>query len=173
MMIDRRCYDVFQPDAVFTGGIAQTFEITRLCRERGLGYTPHTWTNGVGLAVNLQLMAASGFAGEQDLEYPINPPGWTVEARDAILETPFRHEQGALQTPASPGLGIAIDRRTLRRHGKRFFVMDRKRLVWFSLRHRGLRVSLEIDRARKARMKESDGAPPPQENSGASSARSK
>jgi hypothetical protein len=27
--------------------------------------------------------------------------------------------------------------------------MDRKRLIWFSLRHRGLKVSREIDRVRR------------------------
>ncbi len=27
MMVERRCYDVFQPDAVFTGGIAQTARV--------------------------------------------------------------------------------------------------------------------------------------------------
>ena len=36
--------------------------------------------------------------------------------------------------------------------GKRFFVMDRKRLIWFSLRHRGIKASKEIDRARRARI---------------------
>jgi D-galactarolactone cycloisomerase len=151
MMIERRCYDIFQPDATFTGGIAQTFEVAKLCRKHGLGYTPHTWTNGIGFAVNLQLMAASGFAEERELEYPLSPPGWTVEARDAILEAPFHHDRGTLQTPEKPGLGFTIDRKALRRHGKRFFVMDRKRLVWFSLRTRGLKVSKEIDRVRRAK----------------------
>ncbi len=75
MMIEKRCYDVFQPDAIFTGGIAQTIEVARLCREHGLGYSPHTWTNGIGFAVNLQLFAASGFAAERELEYPLAPPG--------------------------------------------------------------------------------------------------
>ena len=153
MMIERRCYDVFQPDATFTGGIAQTVEVARLCREHGLGYTPHTWTNGIGFAINLQLLAGSGFAGETDLEYPINPPGWTVGARDGILEEPFLHDRGTLRTPAGPGLGFRIDRSALRRHGKRFFVMDKKRLIWFSIRNRGLKRSMEIDRARKKRMK--------------------
>ncbi len=37
---------------------------------------------------------------------------------------------------------------------KRFFVMDRKRLIWFSLRHRGIKASKEIDRARRARIGE-------------------
>jgi L-alanine-DL-glutamate epimerase-like enolase superfamily enzyme len=150
-MIERRCYDIFQPDALFTGGIAQTWEVVRLCRRHGRGYTPHTWTNGIGFAVNLQLMAASGFAEEMELEYPISPPGWTVEARDALLETPFVHQRGTLETPTAPGLGFRIDGKALRRYGTRFFVMDRKRLAWFSLRRRGLAVSREIDRVRKQR----------------------
>jgi L-alanine-DL-glutamate epimerase-like enolase superfamily enzyme len=154
MMIERRCYDIFQPDAIFTGGIAQTMEVIRLLREHGLAYSPHTWTNGIGFAVNLQLFAASGFAKERELEYPLAPPGWTVDARDGILEEPFHHDRGTLETPTAPGLGIEIDRKALARYGKRFFVMDRKRLIWFSLRHRGFRASKEIDRVRRRRLAE-------------------
>jgi L-alanine-DL-glutamate epimerase-like enolase superfamily enzyme len=152
MMVRRRCYSIFQPDAVFTGGIAQTWEVIRLCREHGLLYSPHTWTNGIGFAINLQLMAASGYAGEKELEYPISPPGWTVEARDRILETPFTHKRGVLETPTLPGLGFNIDENALDRFGQRFFMMDKTRLVFFSLRNRGLRASIKIDRNRKKRM---------------------
>jgi len=155
MMIESRCYDIFQPDAVFTGGIAQTMEVIRLLLEHGLAYSPHTWTNGIGFAVNLQLFAASGFAKERELEYPLAPPGWTVDARDGILEEPFHHDRGTLETPTAPGLGIEIDRKALARYGKRFFVMDRKRLIWFSLRHRGVKASKEIDRVRRQRLAES------------------
>ncbi|MBN1945735.1 MAG: mandelate racemase/muconate lactonizing enzyme family protein [Bradymonadales bacterium] len=149
MMIERRCYHIFQPDAMFAGGIAQVFEVIRLCREHGLKYTPHTWTNGIGLAVNLHLVAASGFADELELEYPLSPPGWTVERRDAILEEPFVHQKGELTVPSRPGLGFTINQGVLGRYGHRFFNMDRKRLMWFSLRHRGLKASIEIDRRRK------------------------
>ncbi len=149
MMIERRCYHIFQPDATFTGGISQTMEVVRLCRRHGLIYSPHTWTNGIGFAVNLQLAAASGFAEEKELEYPLNPPGWTIEARDRILETPFMHDRGTLKTPTLPGLGFRINRKALRKYGQRYFVMDRKRLIWFSLRTRGLKVSREIDRVRR------------------------
>jgi D-galactarolactone cycloisomerase len=151
-MIERRCYDIFQPDAVFCGGIFQTMEVIRLCREHGLAYSPHTWTNGIGFAVNLQLFAASGFADDRELEYPLAPPGWTVDARDAILEEAFHHDRGTLVTPTAPGLGFDIDRQALARYGKRFFVMDRKRLIWFSLRNRGIKASREIDRNRRARL---------------------
>ena len=152
MMIERKCYSIFQPDAIFTGGIAQTWDIIRLCRESGLGYTPHTWTNGVGFAVNLQLMVASGFADTKELEYPLDPPGWVPEARDAMLETPFLHDKGTLEIPTGPGLGITIDRSALRKHGTRFFKMDRKRLILFALRDRGLKASKEMDSAKRARL---------------------
>jgi L-alanine-DL-glutamate epimerase-like enolase superfamily enzyme len=152
MMIEQHCYDLLQPDAIFTGGIAQTMEVIKLCRLHQLGYSPHTWTNGIGFAVNLQLMAASGYAGRKELEYPISPPGWTVEARDMILEEPFTHQNGTLDTPNRPGLGFSVNSKVLRRYGKRFSVMDRKRLIWFSLRTRGLKVAKEIDHVRKQRI---------------------
>lgn len=151
MMVERGCYDIFQPDAIFTGGIHQTFGVVELCRTHGLGYTPHTWTNGIGFAVNLQLMAASGFAGERPLEYPYDPPAWIPEARDAMLEEPFLHDRGRISVPMEPGLGFRIARRSLRKHGRRFFVMDRRRLVLFALRDRGLGAAREIDCAKKAR----------------------
>ncbi len=149
MMMKRRCYSIFQPDAIFTGGIAQTFDLIRLAKDLNLGYTPHTWTNGVGFAVNLQLMAASGFGEEKELEYPLDPPGWVPEARDAMLETPFVHEKGTLEVPTGPGLGITISPRALKKWGKRFFTMDRKRLVFFALRDRGVKASREIDKAKR------------------------
>ncbi|HEX2195852.1 MAG TPA: mandelate racemase/muconate lactonizing enzyme family protein [Actinomycetota bacterium] len=151
-MIERRCYSIFQPDAMFTGGIAQTMKVIELCRQHGLTYTPHTWTNGVGFAVNLHLMAASGYADEKELEYPIDPPGWVPEARDSMLAEPFLHDKGTLRVPDKPGLGIEIDRTALRKHAKRFFVMDRKRLVWFALRDRGIKAAREMDAAKRSRL---------------------
>ena len=60
------------------------------------------------------------------------------------------------------GLGIAVDRRALRRYGRRFSVMDRKRLIWFSLRTRGLAASREIDRRRKERLAAAQPPPEPE-----------
>ncbi|HYI44808.1 MAG TPA: mandelate racemase/muconate lactonizing enzyme family protein [Actinomycetota bacterium] len=154
MMIERKCYSIFQPDAIFTGGIQQTFKIAQLCRERGLLYTPHTWTNGVGFAVNLQLMAAAGFADEKELEYPLNPPGWTAEARDAMLEEPFAHEKATIDVPDRPGLGFEISKKALKKWGDHYFTMDKKRLVFFALRDRGIKASKEMDRAKRKRLAE-------------------
>ena len=153
MMVDRRCYAIFQPDAVFTGGIAQTMNVINACRAAGLSYTPHTWTNGIGLLVNLHVFLASGFT-DKDLEYPYDPPGWVPEGRDAMLEQPLVHEKATLEPPTKPGLGIEIDKRALRKHGQRFFVMDRKRLAFFALRDRGLKAAKEMDKTKRARLRD-------------------
>ncbi|HVF53970.1 MAG TPA: mandelate racemase/muconate lactonizing enzyme family protein [Actinomycetota bacterium] len=159
MMVEKKCYSIFQPDAMFTGGIAQTFKLAQLCREKGLLYTPHTWTNGVGFAVNLQLFGATSFATEKELEYPLDPPGWVPEARDAMLTRPFLHEKGTIDIPDAPGMGFDIDMKALRKHGKRFFVMDKKRLVLFALRDRGLKAAKEMDATKRARLGAATGAP--------------
>ncbi len=148
MMVERGCYKIFQPDAMFSGGVEQTFRLIEKCKLHGLTYTPHTWTNGIGFAVNLQLMAASGFSKIKKMEYPIDPPGWTPEARDSMLEEPFFHQEGELDVPSIPGLGFRINSKALRKYGKRFFMMDRKRLIFAAIRNHGLAAALEIHRAR-------------------------
>ena len=99
--------------------------LIRRIRQAGLRYTPHTWTNGVGFVVNLHLMAASGFAEEELLEYPIDLPGFTPEARDAVLTEPFLHDRGRIDVPDRPGLGIEIAPEVLAAHATRFFVVER------------------------------------------------
>jgi D-galactarolactone cycloisomerase len=129
-MIDKRCYHIFQPDAMWTGGIWQTLQVAKLARKAGLKFTGHSWSNGIGFAANMQVMLASGFAGEMEYEYPFNPPGWTIEARDAILTQPWLHKRGVLEAPTAPGLGFEIDERALAHYGRCFFKANRKTSVW-------------------------------------------
>lgn len=151
MMARRGCYIIFQPDAMFTGGIAQTWRLIQLLRREGLEYTPHTWTNGVGFAVNLQLHAASG--STRPLEYPLDPPGWVPEGRDAMLEEPFEHKNGTIEVPDKPGLGFTISKKALKRWGERYFKMDRKRLALFAVRDRGVKAAREMDKIKQARLR--------------------
>ena len=122
MMIERGCYAVYQPDALFTGGIEQTRRVIELCRQHGVTYTPHTWTNGLGFAVNLHLWALSERV--KPLEFPLEEPGWIPEARDAMLTEPFLAEGGRVRLPDRPGLGVTVDPDALARHGERFFVAE-------------------------------------------------
>lgn len=153
-MIERRCFDKVQPDAIFTGGIAETWAIMCRAQRAGLHYTPHTWTNGIGFAVNLQLFGASPFRDEDLLEYPYDPPGWVPEARDGILETPWLHERGRLTLPTTPGLGVAIDERALKRHGRRFYVGTRLRVGIGAVRERGLRGAMALGKVRSGRLED-------------------
>ena len=79
VMLEKGCFDIYQPDAVFTGGIAATWEIIRRIGAAGAQYSPHTWTNGIGFAINLQLFGAYPGRDQKRLEYPLDPPGWVPE----------------------------------------------------------------------------------------------
>jgi L-alanine-DL-glutamate epimerase-like enolase superfamily enzyme len=84
----------YQPDAVFAGGVAESWAIARHVAAAGALYSPHTWTNGIGFAINMQLFAASPSRGAVRFEYPYDPPGWVPEGRDGLLVEPWLHRDG-------------------------------------------------------------------------------
>ncbi|MBN9672547.1 mandelate racemase/muconate lactonizing enzyme family protein [Roseibium aggregatum] len=124
------CYNIYQPDAMFAGGVKQGLDVAKACRDLGLKFTPHTWTNGFGLIVNAHVHAASGFADETLFEYPLAEPGWVPEGRDAIIREPFHHDRGWFNMPEAPGLGFEIDHEKLARYGRCFFKASRREVHW-------------------------------------------
>jgi D-galactarolactone cycloisomerase len=99
--------DVYQPDAVLAVGFSRALELARRVLGRGRWFSPHTWTNGIGLLANIHLTAAAG--GGPYLEFPYDPPGWTPERRDFILAEPVMIDaEGCLAVPNKPGLGIEL-----------------------------------------------------------------
>jgi D-galactarolactone cycloisomerase len=99
--------DVYQPDAVLAVGLLRAKELAIRVLERGRWFTPHTWTNGIGLLANLHLTAAVG--GGPYIEFPYDPPGWTPERRDFMLAEPIRVDgDGCLVVPRCPGLGFEL-----------------------------------------------------------------
>ena len=99
--------DVYQPDAVLAVGLLRAREVAERAQARGHRYTPHTWTNGLGLLVNLHV--AAGVGAEPYLEFPYDPPTWTPERRDFMLAAPLvLDDEGCLQVPDHPGLGVTL-----------------------------------------------------------------
>jgi L-alanine-DL-glutamate epimerase-like enolase superfamily enzyme len=100
-------FDVYQPDAVLSVGLLRERELAERVTARGHFFTPHTWTNGIGLLANLHLTA--GVGGGPYLEFPYDPPGWTPERRDFMLAEPVRVDaEGFVTVPDRPGLGFEL-----------------------------------------------------------------
>jgi L-alanine-DL-glutamate epimerase-like enolase superfamily enzyme len=107
--------DVYQPDAVLAVGITRARELAGRVRSAGLLFTPHTWTNGIGLLANLHLTV--GVGGGPFLELPFDPPHWTPERRDFMLAEPLRSgSDGLLAVPDRSGLGIELDEDAVERY---------------------------------------------------------
>jgi D-galactarolactone cycloisomerase len=113
--VDGAALDVLQPDAVLAVGILRARELAERILPDGFWFTPHTWTNGIGLLANLHLTA--GVGGGPVLELPFDPPGWTPERRDFMLAEPMvPNAAGALAVPDRPGLGFELDHEAVERY---------------------------------------------------------
>jgi D-galactarolactone cycloisomerase len=113
--LDADAFDVHQPDVVLAAGMLRTRTVGELALARNRWFTPHTWTNGIGLLANLHV--AAGVGGGPFLEYPYDPPGWTPERRDFMLAEPIRPgRDGILRVPEAPGLGIVLDEAAVARY---------------------------------------------------------
>jgi len=148
VLMEKGALDIYQPDATLSCGISDSVRVMEACRENGLGFAPHTWTNGVGLLVNMHMYAAWG--GDGFMEYPYEPPGWTPARRDALLKNPVQvSPDGTVPVPQEPGIGIRLNTRTLRVFGERFYRMTPFKLALHTVRQKGLRTALELKRSRE------------------------
>lgn len=140
-LVQGGCYSVLTPDAAFSGlgNVARTVGV---CRDSGLGFSPSSYGDGIGLAANLHaLVAYRRLTGDADarLELPWEPPALTPEHRDALLENPWSvRGDGTVNVPTGPGLGVHLDERALRRYATRFFVSTPVRLAVRTAREKGL-----------------------------------
>ena len=114
--LEQDALDVFQPDAVLSLGISRARTLGELVLARNRSFTPHTWTNGIGLLANLHLVC--GVGGGPFVEFPHDPPGWTPERRDFMLADPIRIDsEGCLRIATNrPGMGIVLDEERIAHH---------------------------------------------------------
>ena len=100
--------DVLQPDVALVGGITGLRRIAIMAQEHHLIFTPHTWTNGMGVTANAHLIA--GLGDTPFLEFPYDPPEWSLARRDYILAEPLIVDQaGWINLSNAPGMGYALD----------------------------------------------------------------
>ncbi len=149
IMLEKDCFDVYQPDATFAGGMAQVKKVIDACHEKSRLFSPHTWTNGIGFFVNWN-MALADNENRLPLEYPLEEPSWIPEFREGVIDPILPDGNGMLQPFNRPGLGFEINPRLLRKYGKRFFKLTETRLKFKVIREKGLKAALDIKKRKEA-----------------------
>jgi L-alanine-DL-glutamate epimerase-like enolase superfamily enzyme len=116
LLLDRECYDILQPDALFSEGIFQLRKVAGLAEAAHRLLVPHTWGNGMGLLANLHLAAA--IPNCPWLEFPHDPPsGFTAQTRDCMLAEPLWIDgAGRVAVPERPGFGFVLDEEAVAFH---------------------------------------------------------
>ena len=89
-------------------GVTGCRPVAVMAQEHKLLFTPHTWTNGVGVAANAHLAAA--MADPPFLEFPYDPPEWDLFRRDYMLTEPLKTDtQRMIVLSNAPGMGYVLD----------------------------------------------------------------
>ena len=143
-LFEHGCLDKFQPDATFCGGLTVSKRIMQACREHKRAFSPHTWTSGIGMMINLHAFAA--WEDRDYLEYPFEPPAITPEKWGGVIQPIEVGADGTIAVPQGPGLGIQIDEALLKKYGKRFYLATPLRVAIKTIREKGLKTALEIKR---------------------------
>lgn len=106
-LIEADAFDIYQPDVSLAVGMYRARQVAESANLRHRLFTPHTWSNGLGLLANLHV--AAGVDAGPYLEFPYDPPGWTPERRDFFMTPIDIDSNGDLIVPQRPGLGVEID----------------------------------------------------------------
>ena len=149
VMFEKDCFDVYQPDATFAGGISQVRKVINQCHEKDRLFSPHTWTNGIGFYINWN-MALADDKSQLPLEYPLEEPSWVPEYREGIISPILPDDKGMLHPFRKPGLGFEIDKGLLRKYGKRFFKITETRLKLKVIREKGIKEALALKKKKEA-----------------------
>jgi len=97
--IETQAVDIIQPDVTKVGGISEEHRIAQYACDHSVKFIPHGWNTAVGLAADLQLVAAASNASF--VEY-ITPAPYV----DELVASPIcLNDDGSLTIPDAPGLG--------------------------------------------------------------------
>ncbi|UCD73354.1 MAG: mandelate racemase/muconate lactonizing enzyme family protein, partial [Candidatus Bathyarchaeota archaeon] len=105
---DKHAYDIIQPDVGLSGGIMETWKIATLAEARGIPCILHSYSVGLGLGFAANLQVAGAISLCDWVEYAHEPPAYSVEVRDSILEEPILARDGEVEILNNPGLGVEL-----------------------------------------------------------------
>lgn len=117
ILLEKDCLDIYQPDATLAGGVIMARKVAEMAHIQGKLFSPHTWTTGLGFAINMHI--AASVPNCPILEFPYEPASWSPAVRDAMLMEPFMPEAGAIQLPQRPGLGVELNPEAMAKYAKK------------------------------------------------------
>ena len=102
--------DIFQPDLAICGGITEAMRISALASAHNLRLAPHLWAGAPAFAAGLHVAAASpaGFI----VEYSLG----AIPLLHDLIEESFPVQDGLIEIPDRPGLGITVREDFLAEH---------------------------------------------------------
>lgn len=109
-LIGRRAVDTVQPNVARMGGLTAARRLAALADAHNIPLAPHGVGSAVFLAASLHLSAA--IPNFLIAEYNRRPNA----LRDALTAQPFEFDEGFLQVPGGPGLGISLNPDFLQRY---------------------------------------------------------
>jgi L-alanine-DL-glutamate epimerase-like enolase superfamily enzyme len=108
--IENRAVDYIQPDVTKVGGLSEEYRIALHAYDHSILFVPHGWNTAIGLAADLQLVAAVPTA--RWVEY-ITPAPYI---EDLVEELYALDPEGMLAIPEAPGLGVKWSQEGVKKH---------------------------------------------------------
>jgi L-alanine-DL-glutamate epimerase-like enolase superfamily enzyme len=115
LMMDKRCYDIIQPNCTMSEGISQIKKIAAIADTYGCICNPHAWIPGLGVMQSMHLVAS--IPNFTHLEYPYDPPVIVPSTFQGILTEFFEvEEDGYITLPEKPGFGYDLDEEKIKKY---------------------------------------------------------
>lgn len=115
IMLDKKCYDIVQPNCTMSTGISYVRKIASLADAYGKLCNPHAYIPGLGVLQSMHMVAS--IPNCTWLEYPYDPPALVPAAFQGILkEHYFVESDGCIPLPKEPGFGIGVDEELVRKY---------------------------------------------------------
>ena len=108
-LMDRGRLPIIQPDVARVGGLTEMLRIAAVVEERNVRIIPHSWATDILLSATLQFLAIQPEADYLEFNVMDNP------LRTKLLTEPLQVNDGWVNIPDGPGLGIELNQDTLER----------------------------------------------------------
>ena len=109
-LMDRHVVDIVQPDCSRAGGITECRRISELAGRGGFRVATHTWSDAVALVANMHLVASLPNSITVEVDQTGNP------LIDELLVDKLQVNNGEIDMPQGPGLGIELNEDVVERH---------------------------------------------------------